>query len=82
MIFLFKNTSFPPQIPVLKPKTRLDLGKADWNKFQTYLTGRSLNYNDLYEKELTPQSLNNRLATDILKAAEISIPILKARTGK
>ncbi len=71
-----------PQIPVLKPKTRLDLGKADWNKFQTYLTGRSLNYNDLYEKELTPQILNNRLATDILKAAEISIPISKARTGK
>jgi len=63
-------------------KPRFDLVKADWNKFQNYLNDRSLKYCDLYNDDLTPEKLNSMLTTDILKAAELAIPLSKPRTGK
>jgi len=63
-------------------KPRLDLGKADWTKFQNYLAGRSLKYSDLFSENLTADELNSRLTKDILNAAEIAIPLVPSRTGK
>ena len=70
-----------PLAPNKTQQKRSNLSKVEWIKYENYLNDRSLEYSDLYDEDLTPQTLNNRFSRQILEAAEIAIPIANIKTG-